>query len=669
MNSKKSSTPGLGIYLTEEIGDARLRASQLKGRVDEALGMIQQSPKKDHFFEVAGHLIQEVPELMVKLEASLASAAMAVAKWQGEELEGQVHPDKIKELEDALADTRVKKVIKSAKGNPVKPSQVIEQLRKLASSQDGTVDLNALVDLIRGLGSDVRVTSADLDVLADTLADTQKPSRVLVASSLKSLVTAAVGQAYDQVSQDYLSAVRQCAQRALVFFNNGNEKRAVAEVQEMLTSISFVLESYGATDASQLIIRIVSKLNTFRRSSELEFYGNDVATEVFPAFLEQAKKAKTLMDSGHQRTALFQFQEIVGGLQYLMDSMGQSDISTYCAHLVLQIGQLRRTVKQARFEEGKPADPTENLSEEDAKKWDEEHDKNKDNFKEAKAKKKPVATKKTEATKKKESWTKAKSLVPKTNKNKKYSGDEEGDSDKESGTKARSLVPKINRNKKYSRFEEGESADPTKDMSEEDADKWKDNTDKYEDKFKKEASLSEADKLIAKMTNTPHTKKQCLKMLEEAFEAKKITSTEHREIESEIEEMEDDGDFDKTAMIHDTDEAKKKYLQKHPGADPSKHTVKEDNSEYRAKKPLKEKNPIVENSRRNHLKDKYDHGELSKENYNKALNSGRWKNARFEEGESADPTENMSEEDAKTWHEEHDKNKDNFKSASKWKLV
>jgi len=41
--------------------------------------------------------------------------------------------------------------------------------------------------------------------------------------------------------------------------------------------------------------------------------------------------------------------------------------------------------KESRFEEGKPADPTENMSPEDAKKWKEEHDKNKDKFKSANA--------------------------------------------------------------------------------------------------------------------------------------------------------------------------------------------------------------------------------------------------------------------------------------------
>jgi len=39
--------------------------------------------------------------------------------------------------------------------------------------------------------------------------------------------------------------------------------------------------------------------------------------------------------------------------------------------------------KESRFEEGKPADPTENMSPEDAKKWREEHLNNKDNFKSA----------------------------------------------------------------------------------------------------------------------------------------------------------------------------------------------------------------------------------------------------------------------------------------------
>jgi hypothetical protein len=39
--------------------------------------------------------------------------------------------------------------------------------------------------------------------------------------------------------------------------------------------------------------------------------------------------------------------------------------------------------------------------------------------------------------------------------------------------------------------------------------------------------------------------------------------------------------------------------------------------------------------------------------------------SRFEEGKPADPTENMSPEDAKEWWEQHEKNKDRFKTASR----
>ena len=43
--------------------------------------------------------------------------------------------------------------------------------------------------------------------------------------------------------------------------------------------------------------------------------------------------------------------------------------------------------------------------------------------------------------------------------------------------------------------------------------------------------------------------------------------------------------------------------------------------------------------------------------------AGDEKESRFEEGKSADPTKNLSPEDAKKWHEMHDKHKDNFKTA------
>ncbi len=55
----------------------------------------------------------------------------------------------------------------------------------------------------------------------------------------------------------------------------------------------------------------------------------------------------------------------------------------------------------------------------------------------------------------------------------------------------------------------------------------------------------------------------------------------------------------------------------------------------------------------------------------KSADSEEVKESKFEEGKPADPTENMSPEDSKKWKVEHDKHKDEFKSAStafSWKV-
>lgn len=53
------------------------------------------------------------------------------------------------------------------------------------------------------------------------------------------------------------------------------------------------------------------------------------------------------------------------------------------------------------------------------------------------------------------------------------------------------------------RYEKGKPADPTENMSEEDAEKWREMNDKYEDKFKKERESSIKDQLIRLGSDNP----------------------------------------------------------------------------------------------------------------------------------------------------------------------
>jgi hypothetical protein len=221
--------------------------------------------------------------------------------------------------------------------------------------------------------------------------------------------------------------------------------------------------------------------------------------------------------------------------------------------------------KEARFEEGKPADPTKQMSPEDAKKWKSNTDKYEDKFK--------------------------------------------GASEEEEA--------------KESRFEEGKPADPTKNMSPEDAKKWKDHVDEdgsniknAADPWKVEAALRPVDK---KVVDAFYEKKQA---------EGKVLITDGKKLEtlglgsaiiaewrgSKIELGDDTGTRYEDSVIR----YMKKSIPKNTfGPDPRLASEKDEE-----------------------------------------------KQSRFEEGKPADPTKQMSPEDAKKWKSNTDKYEDKFKGAA-----
>ena len=96
------------IYIQEELSDARLRCDELKNYIVKVLDLINQSEKKDHFYAVAGDMIEAVPSTLLKLERALEAAAMAVNKIDYEELRVTLRPEKVEELERVLEDVRVR---------------------------------------------------------------------------------------------------------------------------------------------------------------------------------------------------------------------------------------------------------------------------------------------------------------------------------------------------------------------------------------------------------------------------------------------------------------------------------------------------------------------------------------------------------------------------------
>jgi hypothetical protein len=99
---------GLTIYIQEELSDARLRCDELKNYMVKAIDLINSSDKRDHFYAVAGDIIEYAPDILLKLEKALEATAMAVNKLDYEELRVSLRPSKVEELERVLEDIRMR---------------------------------------------------------------------------------------------------------------------------------------------------------------------------------------------------------------------------------------------------------------------------------------------------------------------------------------------------------------------------------------------------------------------------------------------------------------------------------------------------------------------------------------------------------------------------------
>lgn len=227
-----------------------------------------------------------------------------------------------------------------------------------------------------------------------------------------------------------------------------------------------------------------------------------------------------------------------------------------------------------------------------------------------------------------------------------------------------------------SRYEEGKPADPTKEMSPEDAKKWRQNTEEYGDKFKA-ATFRQKFAAVRRM-----------------------------------------------AMEFDTEDALKQYLKEHPGADKSKHTVKKPGGGGEKKDDEGDSKPVSMSREgykaiaealdgfeapgawghvisyaisgkpmeAKHVKKVVADIDFNLKNWKTVSETNGWgpkdkKNltkakgilenwsggggktagdeqvAMFEKGKPADPTKEMSPEDAAEWKRQNEKNKDKFKAA------
>lgn len=507
----KAASSGYTIFLMEELGDARLNCAKLTRALDEARKLVEKSDHRDHIFEIAGHLLHSIPELTFKLEKSLQAVALAADRLDYEEIKQDLKPDKVEELEKVLKDVRIRNV-QHRSGGPMNPQLAAEALRKLAAEtrESGQLPVADVLDLISQLESKER-TASDLGATADTLENMARsltapssgaPKRTHLAASLKKLlvedaISADFGKSADQVPASALGVtetIRTYAVQAGRSAAAGRWKYALLTYMAVVEHISELAEGLGGSP------ELAVKADQFNR-----------------------------------------------GLRQVMQSLhGQPEVQSELAVMASD------EEKESRFEEGKPADPTENMSPEDAKKWKEEHAKNKDKFKKEAWKVDAVNLRTRPLGQGMDKGTLVAALFEGANElfearaktrdiQQALQDAKEGyaarigplamldhsiwqladvvkkaayEWDRQTGDVARdfeNLARKMKAAKpalyasdeeKESRFEEGKPADPTENMSPEDAKKWKENTEEHKDKFKaadwKTAKLQKRQEAILK---------------------------------------------------------------------------------------------------------------------------------------------------------------------------
>ena len=194
---RELTASGIVVYLMEELGDARLRAAQLKDLVAKAIDLVEKSDHRDHFFEVAAHLIHGIPDNLFKLDKALDAAAMAAARMDYEEIKQGLKPEKAEELERVLDDVRLR-YLNRRSGN-MDANGAAEILEKLAEVTEATGALPAteVAGLIAQLEQGAKTASVPhtgavsyLRTAAAHLRTTPHPSRVGLAKGLRRVMAA-----------------------------------------------------------------------------------------------------------------------------------------------------------------------------------------------------------------------------------------------------------------------------------------------------------------------------------------------------------------------------------------------------------------------------------------------------------------------------------------------
>ena len=362
----RAKTAGLTVYLMEELGDARLRCEEVVRYIAEATKLIEKSTHRDHFFEVAGHLIQGVPEALFKLQKALQAVSLAASRMDYEELKQELKPEKVDELEQVLKDIRIRHV--QRRSDPIRPweQNMIDDLWKSPEARSAkTEDKESRFE--EGQPADPTENMSPEDARKWKEEHAKNKDNFKEAS----------------VPVDRLKGAVESIERACKDIKHHLGKGEKMPMGDVLTLFNDI------RGTSSTMVRRLDK-NASEDSKLAAELSMDVAGDFQAASLALKNSARGMNVKKNTCIAVHLIASAVGKLKE--DRSSEALFRAYDIMHASGMWDLKEPLetrlasdddKRSRFEEGKPADPTENMSPEDAKRWKEEHAKNKDNFKSA----------------------------------------------------------------------------------------------------------------------------------------------------------------------------------------------------------------------------------------------------------------------------------------------
>jgi hypothetical protein len=648
---------GISVFLLEELGDARLRCAQLKKYLDEATTLVEKSEHRDHLFEIAAHLIHGIPATLVRMEQALNAAAMAAAKFDYEEIKDQLRPEKSDELERALEDVRVRRVRRQ--------STITKEARttdNLVSSIAQETFREVMLPTLREKTKDaLEQAVTDAMIAFARMRAGHKSGLMLQINRYKPSDELSLSDWVDQVEEameDWFSSAKRmlggkfAAERAM----------KITEASAQLEHLASALEATGKLPVEPTM-KLIAELEGLSKQASSRTETAEVlrklsanllqVTDEKPSRINLAATLRRILADGMDVTSIQMFsaiyqnassrEDVIKGFREANPSMSDADLEKAADHWE----QNRNVVKdkqgtspmtpvadhalRSRFEEGKPADPTQDMSPEDAKKWKDSNDEHKDNFKAASLK---VA---------------ARAEIPLP-----Y----------DSPVNVGKIVSLSGRAEYYYTLHNGAK------MSYSDREKFR-----YQ--LRNQANVREAEKLVKELDDKVPSKTAAINednFKSAGFETLKIRNRMHGEgltvddfagaLNQAAENL-----YSCRGINRPLGQTLEDVMTGHIGRigpmagmpDNVVSAVKVARAEFQAlENTIGQVASKLEVTARDLKRAK-----PADERYDRTANTleDQLQLSRFEEGKPADPTEHMSPDDASKWKTEHDKHKDNFKAA------